>query len=173
MINSFFHLTSISLFYLMWKFLVFNIVINVWFGWFLYEIIVRVLSMLDKIVFFLNLFKFFMLLNRKWFCKLLTFYLIRIMFDDYKSFTAFCFFKKIWRISIFSSILKRRRFVWMGFGLVCSIIYWCNRFLNNVLNFFIRVLFGRILYIRNSLRVVSLFFTPSILYSYVNRIWGL
>jgi len=111
-----------------------------------------------------------MLLNWKGLCKLLTFDLVGIVLYNHKCFTAFCFFEKIWRISIFSSILKRRRLIWMSFLLISCIIDRCNSFLNNVLNLFIRIFLRRILYIRNSLRVVAFLFTPSIFDSNVNRI---
>ncbi len=172
-INSFFHLASISLFYLMSEFLVFNIVVNVGFGWLFNEVIICILSMLHKIILLLNVFKFLMLLNWKRLCKLLAFNLIWIMLHNNEGLTAFCFFEKIWRISIFCGILKWRGFVWMGLLLISGIIHRCDCSLDNILNLFIRVLLWWVHYIRNSLRVISFFITPCIFNSYVNWVWSL
>lgn len=171
MVNSLFNLASISLFYLMSKFLVFDVVVNVWFSWLLNEIIISILSMLNKIILFLYVFKFFMLLDWKRLCKLLTLDLIWIMLDNDESLTAFCLFEKIRRISIFGCFLKGRGLIRVSLLLICSIIHRCNCFLHNILNLFIRVLLWRVLYIRNSLRIVSLFLAPCIFNSNVNRIW--
>lgn len=153
------------------KFLVFDKIINVSLCWLFNKIIVSVLPMFNKVIFFL-IFQFLILLrNWKTFCKMLAFYLIWIMLHNHKCFTAFCLFQEIWWISFFSSFLKRRRIKIMW--LIRSSWYRCNSFLDNWLNLLIRILFRRIHHVRNSLRVISLLIAPCIFNSNVNWIWGL